>query len=88
MAHLSTGPSTTAHLDPNLTGAVIEWGDGTNDLLLVDTEGDCSEGWRWNASSETRRSGRGCAAVIEADHRVGVSVVVDCTEGELIPEIG
>ena len=70
-------------IDPSLTAVVAEWGDGTNDLLLVDTQGDCSTGWTMNDAGEIVLCGESCAA-IEADETSTITVVVGCTQDEVV----
>jgi hypothetical protein len=40
-------------VDPAQTQIIIEWGDGNNDLILPDGNGDCADGWEYDSAAGT-----------------------------------
>ena len=68
-----------------MTNIVLERRDGSNALVLVDTEGDCTDGWVWSGTNEISLCESTCATV-EADADTRVTAVFGCTTEELMPE--
>ena len=70
-------------IDPTLTSVVVQRGDGSNALILADTQGDCTEGWKWDDDGHLVLCDTSCDEV-KSDAAASVTVVVGCTEDEII----
>ena len=66
-------------IDLSETSVIIERSDGSAVLVLNDAEGDCSEGWKWNAAGDIELCAATCASV-ESDPGARVSVSLGCQE--------
>lgn len=68
------------NIDLSTASVVVEWGDGSADLVMRDDDADCSsEGWKWNAAGEIELCPATCAKV-ETTAGSTVSVSLGCTE--------
>jgi len=72
-------------LDPNKTQVIIEWGDGTNQLIHPDAKGECQEqGWRYNEDDQTVETCGFTCDRIKLDYQAVVHVSFGCTEQDFI----
>lgn len=65
-------------VDLDEISVILESSDGSAKLIIEDAEGDCSEGWLWNANGEIELCGLTCAG-LETDPGAVVSVSLGCT---------
>jgi hypothetical protein len=70
-------------IDRERTNVMINWSDGTSDLVLHDAVGDCTEGWLWGTNGEITLCEATCTG-IETDPEAIVTVSLGCTPDEII----
>jgi hypothetical protein len=70
-------------VDPERTNVMIKWSDGSADLVLNDSVGDCTQGWTWGPAGEIQLCAETCAG-IEADPDAIVAVSLGCTPDEIV----
>ena len=58
---------------------IVEAADGSAKLIIEDAEGDCGEGWSWNAAGEIELCALTCAG-LESSPGAVVSVSLGCVE--------
>lgn len=72
-------------LDPNKTQVIIEWGDGTNQLIRPDAIDECQDqGWRYNEADQTVETCGATCDRIKLDYQAVVHVSFGCTEQDII----
>jgi hypothetical protein len=76
-------PEGETSTDPNLTSVIIEWSNGTSELILRDEVADCQEGWAVDAAGKIALCAATCARV-KQDGSVQARVSMGCDPDEVI----
>jgi hypothetical protein len=65
------------------TQVIIEWGNGSNSLILADNVGDCSDGWQYDEERELIVLCDATCAAVQADTKARLSLSFGCTADDV-----
>ncbi len=71
-------------IDPLKTNVIITRGDGSTILVLPDDEGDCTEGWQFNAEGQVILCESTCVD-IKNDPKATLSLNFGCGIDDVVP---
>jgi hypothetical protein len=81
-AYAVASPPDGQQIDMNQVNMIVNFGDGSSELVLRDDNGDCSEGWQLDGNDQVVLCGATCERV-QADNQSRVELLFGCASGDV-----
>lgn len=76
-------PKSAGDIEIDETQVIIEWGDGTNSLIIPDSIGDCTDGWKYNTADQTVVLCKATCDELKLDPAATIHVSFGCTRDDI-----